>query len=224
VYTTANVTHVLVGSASIWVGEMHTLQASVLSHGGTPPAVSWSVQDPSIAEIDATGQVRGLKPGTTRVRAECGGKFGEAVLEVFANLQGETVLRLAPGEDMNGQIRVAVPIENTTWTDESGVQRQAEKYVVGGTLKLFTNGGGPYEQQLEVQTVIREPQYRVVAREARIDRGQINYDMLQGYRYYLVSTTTPGTQMTAQFFRAGRLVVFQKIGIAPTLDYVYYLN
>lgn len=218
-----NVTHVMVSSRAIWVGQVHKFEATVLSSGGTP-TVTWSVEDPSIAEVDSTGRVRGLKPGTTRVRAESGGKSGTGTVEVFAVLTGETELTFSPGEDMHGQIRLLTEVGRTTWTDHNLVEHAAIKYVVAAKLKLFTNGGSGYEHTVQIHTVLANGQFDVVATEALVDRGQLERDVLTADKYYLVSTDTPGKLTNAQFFQAGRLVVFQKIGTAPLLDYVYRLN
>lgn len=44
--------------------------------------VAWSVADPSVATVDATGQATAVATGTTEVRASAGGVSGTATLEV----------------------------------------------------------------------------------------------------------------------------------------------
>ncbi len=46
--------------------------------------VAWSVSDPSVATVDATGQAAAVATGTTEVRAAAGDAWGAATLEVHA--------------------------------------------------------------------------------------------------------------------------------------------
>lgn len=45
--------------------------------------VSWVSDDPAIAQVDAEGRLRGLEPGSTRVRATVGGVTGQGDVDVL---------------------------------------------------------------------------------------------------------------------------------------------
>jgi len=53
-------------SAQLLVGETQVFSA----YGSVTPPVTWSVDNPALAEIDASGRLRGLDEGVVRVRAE----------------------------------------------------------------------------------------------------------------------------------------------------------
>ncbi|HSL71716.1 MAG TPA: Ig-like domain-containing protein, partial [Longimicrobiales bacterium] len=216
------VTNIYVENRAIWAGQNYKLHVTVMATGGTP-AVAWSIEDPTIAEIDALGVVRGIRPGTTRAIATSGGKVGYGTVKVYANISGETVLQLQPGMDLGGYPRVVIEIGTTTWTDANGVQHPAKQWLWAGSITLHRGTENTYEQRLEIHTVVpvAGSHTQVVAVDTLIDRGIVWYDLIQAYKHYLVSTTNPGRQLTAQFFQAGRMIVWQQIGTAPLLDYVY---
>lgn len=76
---------VMPSSVTLVVGETFELDYVARDQsGGSLPGrnVTWSVQDPQVAEIDGDGLLRGLETGTTVARAHFDGVTGEALVLV----------------------------------------------------------------------------------------------------------------------------------------------
>ena len=70
-------------SAKLAVGGSRTYKAEILpAEAAASAQVEWTSSEPRVATITANGKVRGMFPGTTVVRAICGGKSAELTLTV----------------------------------------------------------------------------------------------------------------------------------------------
>ena len=70
-------------SAKLAVGGSRTYKAEILpAEAAAGAQVEWISSEPRVASITANGKVRGMFPGTTVVRAICGGKSAELTLTV----------------------------------------------------------------------------------------------------------------------------------------------
>lgn len=70
-------------SAKLAVGGSRTYKAEILpAEAAAGAQVEWTSSEPRVATITANGKVRGMFPGTTVVRAICGGKLAELTLTV----------------------------------------------------------------------------------------------------------------------------------------------
>ena len=214
---------------TLWSGQIASYRAVVLGPGGaeTPDQpVSWSVQNPGIADMRADGVLRALAPGTTYLEAEAGGKKTTSLLTIYPYPTNGLELELRPSQDPLGYPRVAIVVGNTTWTAANGTIYPAEKVVVGGTLNVGKGISG-YEHRLEIETVVllSGTQRQVVARETIVDRGTVTYNLLEPLTdIWLTSTVTPGPQTHTVFHQPGRLIVTQTIGSALSVDYLYVVK
>jgi trimeric autotransporter adhesin len=80
------------GAQSIDVGGTALFRADLQYSCKTPspaPAITWTVSDATVAKVDGSGQVLGLRAGTVSVMASAGGKTGTASLTVRAPPQPE---------------------------------------------------------------------------------------------------------------------------------------
>jgi uncharacterized protein YjdB len=80
-------------SADVVVGQSRAYTAALYDVGGnviTGP-VTWTTGNGSIATVNGSGQVTGVAPGTTTVRATSGGVFDEAVVRVTTAPTGGAV-------------------------------------------------------------------------------------------------------------------------------------
>jgi alpha-tubulin suppressor-like RCC1 family protein len=66
-------------------GQVEELEATVIDRRGeiiTDQRVTWSSLDPAIANVDATGLVYAVAPGSARVRGSVGGVWNDALIQV----------------------------------------------------------------------------------------------------------------------------------------------
>ena len=75
-------------------GESAVLSASVSPEAASDRAVAWSSSDRSVATVDKTGTVQGLKPGTATVTATAEGKSGTCAVTVKAKAVNVTEVSL----------------------------------------------------------------------------------------------------------------------------------
>ena len=75
-------------------GGSAALSASVSPEAASDRAVSWSSSDRSVATVDKTGTVQGLKPGTATVTATAEGKSGTCAVTVKAKAVNVTEVTL----------------------------------------------------------------------------------------------------------------------------------
>ncbi len=75
-------------------GESAALSARVSPEAASDRAVAWSSSDRSVATVDKTGTVQGLKPGTATVTATAEGKSGTCAVTVQAKAVNVTEVTL----------------------------------------------------------------------------------------------------------------------------------
>ena len=97
---TAGVSSVAVTPSRIEIieGESAALSARVSPEAASDRVVSWSSSDRSVATVDKTGTVQGLKPGTATVTATAEGKSGTCAVTVKAKAVGVTDVTLDRAE------------------------------------------------------------------------------------------------------------------------------
>lgn len=70
-------------SAKLAVSGSRTYKAEILpAEAAAGATVEWTSSEPRVATIDAAGKVRGMAPGTTVIKAACGGKSAELTLTI----------------------------------------------------------------------------------------------------------------------------------------------
>lgn len=211
----------------VWEGQLFSLRADVLATTGGPlpgQPVTWTVEDPSVLDVDAVGRGRAIRVGTTKVFAESGGRVGIAEVRVVPWAAGPVTLRLLPFVEPGGGPRLTVVLGTTAWTDAGGVTRTAYLWLTGGSLTLDA-GAGRYEQRLEVETVLVDAggTPTVVRRETRLDRGRLLTDLFTGLPGHFRSEVTPGLEFQGEYLEAGKYAVRQTLGTAPAMGYLYVL-
>jgi hypothetical protein len=87
--TSAEVTTIEVSppEASVQVNATTKFNATVYGENGVPLTgrqVEWSSLDPNLASVDGNGTVRGLAPGTARIRASAEGAMANATVHITA--------------------------------------------------------------------------------------------------------------------------------------------
>lgn len=137
-------------AATLEVGKARRFEAVFVDANGNElrgRQVTWSVANPSIAEVDAEGQVTGLTPGETRLQAVVEGREGAAVITVVRRsvaavriepenptlLLGRSLtLRAVPLDDEGGELND----RSVTWTtrDEAVVPVTPDGVITGRRL------------------------------------------------------------------------------------------
>lgn len=214
-------------SAGVWKGSLYRLTARVLDTNGVEMSghpVAWSVEDASVATIEADGLMLTLEPGTTRVFARSGGKEGVSTIRVYATPTGRMVLDLSPQEAPTGEWRPEVALPDTTWTDPTGATHTAHRFLVGGVLDI---GETPsrWTQTLEVETVVvLATGPKVVSRTTLADHGTFGYGWDDPWRFHYRSEETPTYTFESRMIEAGRMIVRQAVAGAPLTFFVWLLR
>jgi uncharacterized protein YjdB len=125
---TASVVHVSPGTLDVETGDVVQLTAQALDDAGNvlDVPVTWSVDNPTVATVDAAGLLTALTDGTTSVTATAGGKQGSAGLTVSRKVGSVTIgnlpTELIAGEsaqlvaDVRDPTGAPVPSPTVTWT------------------------------------------------------------------------------------------------------------
>ena len=69
-------------SLDLYVGNTAELNATVEPENAADKIVAWSSSDPTVATVDANGNVKALKPGTATITATAGGKSATCTVTV----------------------------------------------------------------------------------------------------------------------------------------------
>jgi uncharacterized protein YjdB len=147
------------------------LTASVEPADATDPSVIWSTDDASIVTVDNEGNILGVSPGVTTVRATSvdGGYVGETTVTVSALIIFATGVSLNVNEteiQVNGQLQIFAEILPSGTTDQSVVWSSDDPTIVtvdaygnlsgvavGTTIVRVTTNDGGYTAEVIVSVV-----------------------------------------------------------------------
>lgn len=216
------------GDVSLWKTQISLVKASVLGPTGATLSgapVSWSVEDTTVAEIDAQGYLMALRVGATRVFAESGGVKGKVTLTVKEwPSDGRLEVNLKPDVDpVSGGGRQVVVTETTEWTDSTGVEHAAFVWLRGGTISF--NGNGRYTQRLEFDVMISGfgGIMRRVGQRVSETQGQIGYHLMDPFWFFLhPDDGTAVLQMKPRV--AGVWTIDQSVGNAGVLSWLWTMD
>lgn len=212
----------------VWAGSLYRMRAAtLLASGAELPGqpVAWSVEDTTVATIEADGLLLAKKAGTTRVFARSGPSEGVGEIRVYA-IDGDRMLfDLDPERGPAGEWRPRVALGDTTWTDPQGVEHVAHRFLAGGTLELTRVPGARWSQVLEVESVVILPTGpRVVGRARLQDEGTWTFGVLDPWHLFFHSTARPGSSFEGTMPEAGRFVVKQAMAGSSTDAFVWLLR
>ena len=215
------------GHRGIWTDQVldFTQHLSGLGRNGTisNPAVTWSIADSSIASIDANGKVRGLRKGTTTVRATAGSVYAIAYVTVFEPATGPVVFDLTY-DWWDGGWHMPPSAGTEQWTDPNGTVHTVDLWITGGSLTMTT--GGTYERVLVLQGWAHyDGAARLAIEREIVDEG--TYGIMVGGEtgYWMHSTTTPGyVYEIVSAYNAGHVVMRAEVGTAPKLNYLFRMR
>jgi uncharacterized protein YjdB len=60
-------------SVNMYVGDTHTLSASILPADATDPTITWTSSDPTVASVSSSGKITALKKGAVSITAKANG-------------------------------------------------------------------------------------------------------------------------------------------------------
>ncbi|GMV03945.1 MAG: hypothetical protein AMXMBFR53_02270 [Gemmatimonadota bacterium] len=222
--------HVIVTPAKggIWEGSLYRMRAATLwANGGELPGqpVAWSVEDTTVATIEADGLLLTKKPGTTRVFARSGGRQGVGEIRVHATPGDVMVFDLAPTEGPAGEWRPLVSLGDTTWTDPEGTAHVAHRFLVGGTLEVIRAPESRWTQVLKVETMVIFPSGpKVVAHTLLNHQGTWGFGFDDPWHLFFTSTERTGYGFEGKMHEAGRFVVRQTLEGPSALDFTWLLR
>jgi trimeric autotransporter adhesin len=211
----------------IWTNQLLDFSAHLVALGATgsvaDPAVTWAVDDPTIAVVDESGNVRGLTAGTTKVRATAGSLEAVAEVTVFQPVAGTVVYDLT-FDWRDSQWHMAPQVGTETWTDASGVDHEVALWPVDGTLTMTPDGS--YERTLVLKgwATVNGTHTVVIEREV-VDSGV--YGIMVGGEsgYWMHSATTPDhVYAIVAAYNAGDVIMRAEVGTAPMLEYLFRMR
>lgn len=226
-----DVGYVLLGTSdqSLWKGDLFRFHVQVIGRaGGALPGapILWSIDDPTVADVDASGQIQALRPGTTRVVAESGGVQGVATLRVREwPADGAIPLTLQVGTDPWGTPRILPRLGTTLWTDSLGVEHEASLWLRSGGIAF--HGNGRYTQHIKVD--VRIPGFGGILQlvEQRIQEvsGVVGYHVFDPHTLFLrPDGNGPVVEMRPWEGQAGKWVTDQKFGDIPLMDWLWTME
>lgn len=139
------------GTPNIFVGDMEQLTAT-LGVNGTPVTATWSSGDTSIAKVDASGMVRGMRPGTVVIGAVAARSRAAFSLRVLGVVKFGVAVTPAVDSLYVGQSRQLA----TTVTDSLGLVRTDRTITWSlrdSTLATISAGGQLHATQRGTVTV-----------------------------------------------------------------------
>lgn len=158
--TDAAVTAVNLNKArtEITVGKSETLTATVTPANASNPTVTWSSSDNTVATVDSTGKVTGVKTGTATITATAGGKSAACEVTIIAvqptiDVGSLTIVGPGNGNFLNGKQWDATAEENMLTKVEENVYQitfenvEANKkytfqFILNGVLDHYFKGIG----------------------------------------------------------------------------------
>lgn len=221
---------VLVGpsDAEIFVHGGHTFTALVRMPDGrphpNPPAVVWSVDDPTIATVDASGRVRANKAGTTPVRATAGGVQGAVILTVKTFLvPGQQQFGVLADVDPNGEART-VELGTLTWYGEKVEGQAAREILKSGTITLETANGVTQYAHLVYFDVVLVEDGRTVGFGSITNTGTVSSMSSASFDGPVLQFTSSNPQnlpFVGRVVGGDRIVTTQMLGAAPNQEYAW---
>lgn len=208
----------------VWVGSELQLTAYTFAQSGGElrgRVVTWSSESPAIVQVDASGKLTAVAPGTARIRAVSEGRAGYATITVRAYPTGPV-----HEYQFAGTFEWRVPFLDlgpTTWTDPNGVVRVAYRVMTGGSLRLiFADNTMPrWEQDIVLDTYLSgQLPDQPVARDTLRSSGALWQNWTDG-SYILRNGTS---ELRTQPLFAGELVVYQRLFNGPELPIVWELR
>ena len=151
---------VLPGELTLLAGQSQALTATPIGESGNPltgRSIAWTITEPSVANVSASGVVTAVGPGTATVVATSEGKSGNALLTVsvltFESVAagGAHTCALTPsgaaycwGRGESGQL--GVPVPTATCTTDAGPRpcSMVPLAVNGGVVFTRITGGGAH--------------------------------------------------------------------------------
>lgn len=215
------------GHRGIWKDQVldFSQHLSGLGRNGTipNPVVTWTIADSTIASVDANGHVRGLRKGTTTLRASAGSVYAIAYVTVFEPTTGTVVFDLTY-DWWDGGWHMPPTAGTEQWTDPNGTVHTVDLWVTGGTLTMTTSG--TYERVLVLQGWAHyDGASRLVVEHEVVDQG--TYGIMVGGEtgYWMHSTTTPGyVYEVVPAYNAGHVVMRAEVGTAAKLNYLFRMR
>lgn len=213
------------GLTSVLVNQYVQLNAVTLGESGgvlSGRKVTWTSENPAIAEVDSLGAVEGRAKGKVRIRATSEGVVGYATIEV-RELPAQPIL----GYYLAGTESSRTPnieIGTGSWTAPDGKVFDVYYLVRGGLLELnydlsryrqsFTveirlAGAGPDDVPADIQAIT--------------DAGSLLYDFETG-RPILKSDTWPRPEYRAEAAGAGEYVIAQPVMGQPSQRWLWVID
>ena len=124
-------------SVALEVGQKTTLLATVNPEDATDKTLTWTSSDPSVASVDATGEVIAVKKGSATITAAAGGKSASCTVQVsnvpFTISPSSVTL---PGSGGRFEVKVSCSSayhvdSKSDWVTEKSVSGKVHTFAVG---------------------------------------------------------------------------------------------
>lgn len=224
------VAYVLMGTSEqrLWKGSLFRFDVQVLGPGGVMPdaPIVWSVDDPTVADVDASGLIQARKAGTTRVVAESGGVQGVATIRVRDwPADGSFTLTLQVGVDPTGMPRLLSRVGTTLWTDSLGVEHEASLWLRAGSISFDGNGRYTRRIVLDVRISGFGGILQVVDQRTEEISGWVGLHLLDPFTFFLhPDGGDPFVELRPWQGQAGQWVTSQKFGELPVLAWLWTME
>ncbi|HSG07883.1 MAG TPA: IPT/TIG domain-containing protein, partial [Longimicrobiales bacterium] len=203
-------------SATITEGTLRQFTATVRDEAGTPiplVQVAWSVDGPSVAQIDQSGLATALKAGTTTVRAEFQGISGQATLTVEPGALSNvppTATITAPANNSSSIQGSNVTFTGTGTDPEDGT-------LTGASLVWTSNLAGQIGTGASVSTTVLVVGIHIITLTVTdsygaTDTDQITVSVTSANRAPTAAITAPANGST---FTQGDNITFTGTGTDP---------
>ncbi|AEF80838.1 Ig-like domain-containing protein [Leadbettera azotonutricia] len=159
------------GSISILVGGYQTLQAAVNPSEATEGTVSWISSDNTVANVDSTGKVTGIKGGTAYITARAGDKVSNPVTVTVSYPEGSQSISFnwaGSGSQLVLDVPNAIAIQSGESVTLNGPNTGYETYqwtegsrdIPGATNASFTfNSAGRDKGTYRIALFVTKPSY-----------------------------------------------------------------
>jgi uncharacterized protein YjdB len=213
------------GLTSVLVKQHVQLNAVTLGGSGgvlSGRKVTWTSENPSIAEVDSLGAVEGITKGKVRIRATSEGVVGYATVEV-REIPAQPIqsYHLAGTESSRTPY---IEIGTGKWTAPDGKVYDVYYVVRGGLLELNYDLSR-YRQSftVEIRLAGTGPDDVPANIQAITDAGSLLYDFETG-RPILKSDTYPRSEYRAEAAGAGEYVIAQPVMGQPSQRWLWVID